>query len=295
VSAGNDHTCAVLDNDTVKCWGSNTNGKLGLGDTATRGDGAGEMGDALPVVALGTGRSAKAVVAREFHTCALLDNDQIKCWGDNSAGQLGLGDKNNRGASAGTMGDALLSANLGTGRTAKLVTAGIAYTCAILDDDKVKCWGSNSFGQLGLGDLTVRGDNAGEMGDALAYVDLGTGRTATWLSAFNGHTCATLDNGKVKCWGYNGVGNLGLGDTSTRGDAAGEMGDTLGFAEIGTGRSTSYVSCGYGHTCVSLDDGNVKCWGSSGYGQLGLGVQTDRGAGPNQMGDNLPNVKLTGP
>ena len=71
------------------------------------------------------------------------------------------------------MGDDLPAVDLGTGRTAKMVSAGGATTCAVLDDDSVKCWGRNDFGQLGIGDTDRRGDGSGEMGDDLPFVDLG--------------------------------------------------------------------------------------------------------------------------
>jgi alpha-tubulin suppressor-like RCC1 family protein len=72
------------------------------------------------------------------------------------------------------MGDDLPVVDLGTGRTAKMISAGGEHTCALLDDDSVKCWGRNQYGQLGLGDTSNRGDGPGEMGDNLPVVDLGT-------------------------------------------------------------------------------------------------------------------------
>src|SRR5207249_4544729 len=83
---GSLHTCALLDNASVKCWGFNGFGQLGLGNTASRGDGAGEMGDSLPAVALGTGRTAVSISANRYDTCALLDKASGKCWGNNVTG-----------------------------------------------------------------------------------------------------------------------------------------------------------------------------------------------------------------
>ena len=133
----------------------------------------------------------------------------------------------------------------------------------MLDDDKVKCWGRNDFGQLGLGDTANRGDDPGEMGDALPAVDLGTGRTAKMISAGNDHTCAVLDDDSVKCWGYNGWGQLGLGDTLDRGDGPGEMGDDLDAVDLGTNRTAKMISAGEHHACAVLDDASVKCWESN--------------------------------
>ena len=205
------HTCARFDNGTVKCWGINGSGQLGLGDTLARGGGGGEMGEALPAVDLGDGRTALSLTAGGFHTCALLDNGTVKCWGDNTAGQLGIGDRTARGDAGGEMGEALLAVNLGNGRTALSLTAGDLHTCALLDNGTVKCWGQNFYGQLGLGDTMDRGDAVGEMGEALPAVDFGNGRTALSLTAGDAHTCARLDNSTVKCWGQNSSGQLGLG------------------------------------------------------------------------------------
>ena len=188
----------------------------------------------LPLVDLGSGRTAKSVSAGGSHTCAVLDNSGVKCWGGNAAGQLGLGDAAGRGSQGGQMGDDLPAVDLGSGRSAKAVAAGENHTCALLDNNRVKCWGDNQFGQLGLGDTASRGSAAGQMGDNLPAVDLGKGRTAQAIAtgAAADHTCALLDDGKVKCWGLNDAGQLGLGDTGNRGDQGGEMGDALNVAHI---------------------------------------------------------------
>ena len=292
LSGKGSHTCAILSNGSVKCWGDNEFGKLGLGDTSDRGDAAGEMGGDLPAVDLGTGRTAVAIAAGARHTCAVLDNGQLKCWGHNAGGQLGLGDTANRGDGPGEMGDNLPAVDLGTGRTAVSVTTGQEYTCAVLDDGSVKCWGGNSQGRLGLGDTVSRGNAPGQMGDDLPAVDLGTGRTAVTVSASVNVTCALLDDGSVKCWGAGGTGALGQGDTANRGDGAGEMGDDLPAISLGTGRTAVAMTTGGTYACAVLDNGSVKCWGFSVNGGLGLGSTTGRGDGPGEMGDALPPVAL---
>ena len=162
-----------MDGGVIKCWGSNDYGQLGLGDTSIRGDGPGEMGDDLPAVDLGPGRTAKMIAGGSNHACAVLDDDSVKCWGRNDYGQLGLGHTSDRGDNINEMGDKLPAVDLGTGRTAKMISAGEAHTCALLDDDSLKCWGRNDYGQLGIGDTDRRGDGPGEMGDDLPFVDLG--------------------------------------------------------------------------------------------------------------------------
>ena len=129
--------------------------------------------------------AADSLDAGGFFSCAVLTDGRVKCWGDNSVGQLGLGDTQTRGDSLAEMGTNLPAVPLGTGRTALTVSAGFNFACAILDDHSVKCWGSGSSGVLGSGNTGDRGDNGGEMGDAMPKVNLGTGRTALALSAGN--------------------------------------------------------------------------------------------------------------
>ena len=158
-------------NGAVRCWGYNNNGQLGIDNTTTMGDGAGEMGDNLPSINLGTGRTAIAISAGTNHTCALLDNASVKCWGYNGYGQLGIDNDTQMGDGSGEMSQ-LTGINLGTGRTATAISAGGSHTCAFLDNDSVKCWGNNDNGKLGIGNTTDMGDDPGEMGDNLPSVNL---------------------------------------------------------------------------------------------------------------------------
>jgi alpha-tubulin suppressor-like RCC1 family protein len=190
------------------------------------------------------------------------------------------------------MGDNLPAVDLGTGKTASAIATGNEHACALLNDGSVKCWGHNDSGQLGLGDTSYRGDGPNEMGDNLPAVDLGTGKTASAIVAGGYHTCALLNDGTVKCWGFNIYGQLGLGDTSYRGDGPNEMWDNLPAINLGTGTTASAIVAGLYHTCALLNDDSVKCWGYNGHGQLGLGDNMYRGDQPNEMGDNLPAVKL---
>ncbi|MFN3200732.1 MAG: fibrinogen-like YCDxxxxGGGW domain-containing protein [Bradymonadia bacterium] len=292
LTAGLEFNCAILDDGGVKCWGRNVDGALGRGDDLSIGDHVGEMGDALPYVDLGTGRTAVQMSSGYYHTCALLDDASVKCWGQNGFGQLGTGDTNSRGDSPNEMGDNLLPVDLGTGRTAVQVSVGLYHACAVLDDGKVKCWGHNSYGQLGQGNTTRRGDNAGEMGDALAYAEIGTGRTVVQLVSGNYHNCAILDDASVKCWGFNTPGNLGYEDADHRGDGSNEMGDNLPVVNLGTGRTASMLGAGYHSQCAALDNGEVKCWGNNSYGNLGYGYTSHVGNAAGHMGDNLAVVPL---
>jgi E3 ubiquitin-protein ligase HERC3 len=293
IAVGNEHACAILDNHALKCWGLNWEGELGYGDYKTRGDSPGSMGDALPAIDVGTGHYAVTVAAGEYETCIILENGRAKCWGDNYNGGLGTGDTANRGGST-LVGDNLPTINLGLGRTVQAISPGYWHTCALLDDNTVKCWGANWSGQLGLGDTIQRGDSAATLGDALPPVRLGTGRLAKAVTAANQFSCALLDDGTIKCWGDNRDVALGVGDGADRGDIAGSMGDALPAVSVGFGRTVQSMAARPGNdgVCVLLDDAAVKCWGSNNGGELGLGDTQWRGDTPASMGDALPIVAV---
>jgi alpha-tubulin suppressor-like RCC1 family protein len=147
ITAGYRHTCAILDDGSVVCWGWNNNGV----------DGGGQLGDGTTTdhstptqtSTLGTDRTAIAIAAGGDHTCAILDDGSVSCWGNNSGGQLGDGTTTDRLTPTQT-------SSLGEGRTAVAITAGYWYTCAILDDGSVSCWGWNTYGQLGDGTTNDR-------------------------------------------------------------------------------------------------------------------------------------------
>ena len=256
----------VLDNNQIKCWGANNVGQLGYDDLVWRGNTAGQMAS-LGYVDLGIGRTAKKVAAGNNHTCAILDNDNVKCWGFNNSGQLGYDDTATRGSTAGSM--ALLPyVNVGPGRTVKDLNATSAGTCVILDDGGLKCWGTNSYGQLGQDRTGHIGDNPGEMA-SLANIDLGAGRTVKNSDVGNGHACATLDNGDVKCWGYNGVGAAGSSFNFQLGSNVGDMA-LVQKVDLGLDVKAKKVVAGSNHSCALLTTGQIKCWGYGMYGQLGI-------------------------
>lgn len=305
-SSWSNHYCALYSSAEyssykLKCWGNNSSGELGYGDTNNRGDATSELGWGLKFVNVGTGKYVKKVAVGWYHTCAILDDNTVKCWGHNTYGQLGYGNTTVLGNASGQMGDALPTVNLGTGKTAKEIYAFGYRSCAILNDDTSKCWGLNTYGQLGQGNITNLGSGAGQMGDALAAINLGTGLYAVKLGGTENTTCAILNNGSLKCWGL-GVsggatyyGELGLEtNNKTWGDGAGEMGDalpTVNLAFAGAATVTD-ISGSRDHYCALSSAGDVKCWGRNRYGALGLDNTTDKGATASSMGTNLPAVNL---
>ena len=151
ITAGRQHTCALLEDGSVRCWGLNNKGQLGLGDTQDRGHR--ETVQALPALELG--QRATAVAAGDMHTCALLEDGSVRCWGSNQFGQLGLGHKRHIADDESLM----TQGPVPLGHPAVELRAGSYHTCAILSTDDVRCWGLNSFGQLGLGHLRDIGDD----------------------------------------------------------------------------------------------------------------------------------------
>jgi len=283
-------TCVLALDGQVKCWGANQNGELGLGDDDHRGDEPGEMGSALPFVDLAMDVAALSNGRNNGQTCALSPDGDTKCWGSNAAGGLGLGNANDRGDEIGEMGSDLPFVDVGGPAVLNLST--FSGACAVLVGGSLKCWGANWYGQLGLGDTEHRGNESGEMGDALPYVDLGD---FVPVSVARGtHACAVSAVGELKCWGSNGDGRLGLGDTEDRGDEPGEMGDALPVVDFGDGAVAEQVSVSY-NTCVLLQGGEVKCWGSDSSGLLAWpGVAGPVGDEPGEMGDALPTIDVGG-
>ena len=248
ITAGEFHTCAILDDGSVSCWGSNYYGQLGDGTTTDRST-------PTQTSSLGTDRTAVAITGGDYHTCAILDDGSVSCWGYNGYGNLGDGTTTARNTPTQT-------SSLGTDRTAVAITAEGPYTCAILDDGSVSCWGYNAFGQLGDGTTTNRNTPT-------QTSSLGSGRTAVSITVGYRHTCAILDDGSVSCWGYNGYGGLGDGTATDRNTPT-------QTSSLGTDRTAVAITAGHGHTCAFLDDGSVSCWGRNQYGALGDGTTTHR-------------------
>jgi uncharacterized repeat protein (TIGR01451 family) len=256
VDVGDEHSCAILADRSLRCWGGGLAGRLGYGSQAnvlTAG--------ALGAVNLGSGRTPRAISAGPFHTCAILDDASVRCWGFGENGRLGNGGTANVLAAA-----APTPVDLGPGRTAKAITTGFSHTCAILDTGAVRCWGNGNTGRLGYGNSQSIGDN--EPPSAVGPVDIGAGRTAVAISAGNYHTCVIRDDASLLCWGYGFYGQLGYSGNADVGDD--ETPGSVGPVDLG-GHRVRAVSGGAGHTCAILDDGSGRCWGFGPNGRLGYG------------------------
>ncbi len=294
IATGTFHTCAILVDDNVRCWGNNEYGQLGYGNTYNIGGGPMTTPDKSGPVKLGTGRVATQLALGRFHTCAILDDGNVRCWGRSNYGQLGYGNMTDIGDNE--TPDAVGTVNLGAGRTAKQIAAGEEFTCALLDNDSVVCWGRSNYGQLGYGNKTTIGDN--EAPTTGGPVNLGPGLKATAIAAGSYHVCAVLDTGAVRCWGSGTAGMLGYGNENDIGDN--ETPNTVGPVSLGAGLKATDVVAGANSTCALLDNGSVRCWGFNDRGQLGYGNtdsigdnETPDTAGPVSLGAGLTVTQLS--
>ena len=178
---------------TKQCWGGGWNGQKMSGNTNHMGYSPSQMGDNLPPAILGGGFVPVQMTCGIYHACVLSQARDIKCFGQNKEGCCGYGHANAIESSS-EIGDNLAPVDLGDGFVPIQVEAGEYSTCAVAVDGRVKCWGKNHKGQLGLGDLTSRGKGGSQMGDFLPAVDLGDSFHAIKLGKSKGYYhCAISD------------------------------------------------------------------------------------------------------
>lgn len=245
LSAGYKHTCAILDDDSITCWGDNANGQLGTGDKTNHLTPA-------TTLSLGAGRTAQAVDAGWTHTCALLDNGSVSCWGEQYL-------TNNTKVD---LTSPTLVGDFGSNRTAVQISTGSSVTCAVLSDGTVSCWGKGTSGQLGNGATT-------SSTDPTPTTSFGAGKKALSVSLYSDHACALIDDGNVMCWGKNDYGKLGDGTESQRNAP-------VQVNPFPANTTPISVAVGSHHSCALLDVGDVSCWGEGAYGQNGDGTSTKR-------------------
>ena len=291
ISAGGEHTCAVLSTGHIACWGGNKEGQLGDGTTSDSD---------TPVEVQGISDAMQVSAGRDF-TCAVLSTGQIDCWGENEEGQLGDGTTNGSDTPVEVQG---------ISNATKVAAAGESNTCALLASGHIECWGNNIHGQLG-------NENSREPPHDTP-VEVVKMSDATDVAASATDTCAVLSTGQVDCWGDNLEGQVGNGETGfgaygepenweypvevlhisdgtqvgvgtvsfacalhVSGEVAcwgnnedGQLGDDKGFnrprqdepvAVEGISTATQ-LSTGRAHACALLEDGQLDCWGEGGLG-----------------------------
>jgi alpha-tubulin suppressor-like RCC1 family protein len=293
VAEVNPGTCVRLTDGTVKCWGSNVYGEVGTGVTSREPV-------LVPSTVLGLKNAVVLAQGISNHRCVQLANGTVVCWGDDSSGNFDEPGKVGRpqpvpvvvhaveGAKSvsigllftcalfgdgseqctgynldGELGDGTVTPPRGEFRpvvglsNAIAITCGKDHACAILGDRTVQCWGANDKGQLGTGSRSIA-EPAPVAVKGLTNVQA--------LSAGGLHTCALLIDGTVRCWGFNGSGQLGDGTTTDSAVAASVPGLT----------NVIQVSAGLFHTCALTADAHLYCWGENHYGQLGDGTTMGR-------------------
>jgi alpha-tubulin suppressor-like RCC1 family protein len=244
ISTGQQYSCAVTTSGGVKCWGDNTFGQLGTGNTT---------GSKTPVDVVGLTSGVEAIAAGGGHTCVLTGKGGVKCWG----GYCGCGEFGN------LLGNGLPESStipvdvLGLTSGATAITVGLNNSCALKTDGGVMCWGANSVGQLGDGTTAPT---------KKAVMVVGLGGPATAVAAGGDQGCALVD-GRAKCWG--GI--------AKRADSTGETVRSITAIDVvGLVGPTSFISPGGMYSCAVSISGGATCWGINLYGQLGDGSRAFR-------------------
>lgn len=243
--AGGTNTCAVLGDHSLWCWGNNDYGQIGDGTTTTRLL-------PVPITSLGTGVAAVTCGSNQ-QTCALMLDQTVRCWGDNSIGSLGDGT---------TTSSPIPVTVTGLAGVVELHT-GAGFTCARKGDGSVWCWGDNSMGELGDGTTTDR---------SIPVIVTGVGTSAVELVGGWLHACIRRADGTVWCWGDNGSGALGDGTFTNATDPVQVSGLTGATA----------IRAGAYDTCAIKSDGTFWCWGYNHDGQMNDGTTNSIGV-PEQL------------
>jgi Putative metal-binding motif/Regulator of chromosome condensation (RCC1) repeat len=250
------YTCGIK-SGYLYCWGSNSSGQLGLGDSTYR--------DIPTQVGLDSDWESMTIGGYDPNTCG-IKSGYLYCWGFNYFGQLGLGD-----SGEGTERDT--PTQVGLDSDWEHISSNGFQTCGI-KTGRLYCWGDNQHGQLGLGDTTYR-DTPTQVGVDIDWEN---------ISSAGQHTCG-IKSGQLFCWGLNDNGQLGMGDSTER-DIPTKVGIDSGW---------EFIGLGWQHTC-GIKSGELYCWGDNDGGQLGLGDSgngTDRDT-PTQVGVDIDweNIKL---
>jgi len=284
-------TYARTDDGKLYAWGDGTDGQLGDGTNVHKN----KMG--LVPAPLGTALAVN--VSHYGFTCGTFSDGSAKCWGANSS-SYGLGDGSNSTSLTGV---------IPTGFSANVLQMAVGYYqgCGLFADGTAKCWGYNTYGQLGNGTTTTsktpvtvgltgisqiysgyytvcaRKDEEAYCWGYNNYGQVGDGTTVNKntptlviesgvasISPGYYHTCAVMTDKTVMCWGYGLYGRLGNNTTTNTSVPVG----VLGIDGVGDLTNVEEVCAGYAHSCARLADGRIACWGYNNYGQLGTGNTT---------------------
>ena len=248
ISAGYGHTCAILGDGSVWCWGLNQVGEVGDGTTVDKNVPT-KITLPKPATAIAAGGLFFGAGAYSAHTCAILNDKTLRCWGSNTEGELGKGNLSN-----------LVGPQTPSVSNVNEVSVGGATTCVVNASNQLYCWGFNSSGQVGNGSTSGAAVPTPTLiSSAVAHVAVGAL-----------HTCAVKTDGNVHCWGSDSFGQVGNGASQT-GNVYSPWGP------ISTVPNTTLISSGRYHSCAKNGVG-VFCWGHNTAGQLGIGNMTQQPA-----------------
>ena len=250
LAAGGASTCAIAPSGTVKCWGRNEFGELGTG--------AESVSESSVPVAIRGNRTIVALTASAYAYCALSDTGKASCWGDSVFGQFAR-----PGEATATIVHALSFAPLDVEKLEdglSAVRSGLYYGAALTRDGRVRTWGLDGRGQLGLGAKTLSAFPSDVPITNARFVDVAASPAGFF-------TCGATTVGEVYCWGANSDGQLGDGTTTDR---------PIPVKVKGLEKKALEVTCGRAHACARVEGDRVYCWGASRVGQLGEGAGTGR-------------------
>lgn len=250
IAVGGHHSCALLENNTVRCWGWNLQGQLGTGDISF-------TPQSFPVEAATlNGRNVISLAAGRIFTCALTAAGEVLCWGHNGNGQIGVPSGTPTASPVSVIDSGVAE-----------IAAGSSHACArMASDNKLKCWGLNTQGQLGIINDTENKfipTDATRVSWPVRYLAVGGNNTV-------GSTCARrfIDDVAI-CWGDNTNGQLGNGNLTV------QTGVAEARKSFPVSSQAGALATGYDHTCAIGDFGffnlsqGIYCWGKNSYGQLG--------------------------
>lgn len=268
------------------------------------------------------GGKAISISAGAGHSCAVLNGEIAKCWGDNFYGQLGQGaDIERIGAKPGDM-PSLKPIKLDTNfHTKSILASNGAFTCAVSVAGEVKCFGKTVAGEATanpfwgvLGNCWARsarnasavpcGMDGRSPASSLGYfstdMDFNLPKVnfgdleVEQLAVGSSFSCALTSEKSIKCWGLNLSGQLGLGHRMNIGTNPAEMGNALKASLSGSGDAEPIqVAVGYEHACVVQKNNTLKCWGSgveNATGLMALGIEGSTGTNASTVPSVLPLI-----
>jgi alpha-tubulin suppressor-like RCC1 family protein len=246
VAVGRYHACGLTSTGLAFCWGGDATGQLGNGAGAP-------VDQPIPVpVLMPGGTTFTRIGAAEFDTCALDQNGNGWCWGNDGNGRLG------NGPALVDQQESPSAVTMPGGLTFTRITAAYNHNCAVASNGAAYCWGWDSNGRLG------NGSTGGVDRDVPTQVSL-PGVPFADISAGHDHTCGLDAGGMAWCWGSDTFGQLGNGPGLT-------ADQYLPTPVIMPGGVTfTAISAGGQHTCALGSDNQTYCWGSDASGQLGNG------------------------